>query len=262
MKSINKFILEKLEPVNESFQSSIVEQWKAQIGKLYGWRSMMRKYKWNEVTDNDLVWHDQAEAKKLAYKRNETYTLFWVDANDQIIGYSTGNFTWSVFDYRYYKMKSIMPMVRDSKGAYTLDDKFATKELHRVRQEAKRNATALMDNERIKQDNLDRYAKIIKDNKMKSGEMYTSIKSKFDQVTERYKQLFEEVGSASEENFAMKMKELKKVSQAYTIVIEKLSATIDSYEREKSGSPWSGIMMYMGELETAINRYNSLFSTE
>lgn len=265
MKPINEFILEQLEQVNESIASSIVQNWNEQTKKDWNRQILMRYYQWDKVTDDDLVWHDQAEAKKLAYKRNETWTLFWVNKDDQLIAVTDANYSWYVFPssgFYEYKMKSIMPIVRTAKGAYSIDDKFSAKALREERARSKANALALRDNEKIKEENIARYAKILKENHLKDGSMYTGIKARFDDITQRYKDLFEEIGSASEEDFPKKMEELKNISQYYTDAIFKLAAVLKDYEREKNGSPWTSIEYNLKELDKSITKYNSLFKSE
>ena len=258
MKQISEFILEQL--VTEEFASSIVQKWKEMRRNASGFKSLMHEYKWDEVTDEDLIWHDQAEAKKLAYKRNETWTLFWIDSNDNLLGYSTGNYSWCSFDYNYWKMKSIMPMVRASKGAYSIDERFTTKFLRDKRRKEKENALALRSNESIRDENIARYEKTIKDNKVSNGSMYAEIRSRFDEVTEKYKAIFDEVGSASEEDFGAKMNRLKEISQQYTNVVFNLASVMKEYEAEKSGRGWSMLKEYLNSLNISIDRYNAAFS--
>lgn len=260
MKPINEFIIEQLNPINESIASSIVKNWEERYHKYYAWNWLMREFQWDKITDADLVWHDQAEAKKLAYKRNETWTLFWIANDDSLLGYSTSNYSWNTFDSDFRKMKSIMPMVRIAKGAYSIDDKFSTKALKDARAQAKMNATALMDNERIKEENLRRYEKIIKDNKIKDGSMYAGIKSRFDDISQRYKEVFDSVGSASEEDFGQKLKQLANINKYFTNALETLSEAMIHYELEKEGKPWAYIMDKIKYCDDAIKTFNSLFN--
>lgn len=260
MRPINEFILEEL--LTETIASSIVQKWKDMRRNASGFQVLMHEYKWDEVTDEDLVWHEQAEAKKLAYKRNETWTLFWVDSNDNLLGYSTGNYSWLTFDYNYWKMKSIMPMVRASKGAYSIDEKFTTKFLRDKRRQEKENALALRKNESIRDENLARYEKTIKNNKVSNGSMYAEIRARFDEVTEKYKAIFDEVGSASEEDFGAKMNRLKEISQQYTNVVFNLASVMKEYEAEKSGRGWSMLKEHLKTLDTSIDRYNAAFNRQ
>ena len=265
MKPINQFILEKLETVNESVASGIVRGWIEQCKRDWNYNILMRSYQWDKIEDSDLVWHDQSEAKKLAYKRNDTYVLFWVNDKDQLIAMTAANYSWFLFSSAglYERgMRNIMPIVREAKGAYSIDDKFSAKALRDERAQAKSNALALMDNEKVKEQNLARYAKIIKENSLKDGSMYTGIKARFDDITQRYKDLFEEIGSASEADFPQKMQELKNISQYYTNAIFKLAEVLKDYEREKNGSPWTNIEYNLKELDKAITKYNSLFKSE
>ena len=258
MKQISEFILEQL--VTEEFASSIVQTWKEQCSKFYGWKFLMREYQWDKITDNDLIWYDQAEAKKLAYKRNETWTLFWVDSNDVLLGYSTGNYTWSAFDLQLKKIKSIMPMVRASKGAYAIDDKFSTTTLRAAREEAKRNATALMDNEKIKDENIKRYEKIIKDNKIKDGSLFASLRARFDDLINRYKGVFDEVGNAADEDFPQKLKFLANISDSFKNAIIALEKATDQYELEKNGSMWGDVKSEIESCDKYIEKFNAAFS--
>lgn len=258
MRPINEFITEEL--LTESIASSIVRNWKDSLRNASGFKSLMREYKWDEITDKDLVWHDQAEAKKLAYKRNETWTLFWVDTNDNLLGYSTGNYSWFSFADFYWKMKSIMPMVRASKGAYSIDERFTTKFLRDKRIKEKENTLALRSNESIRDENLARYEKILKDKRISNGSIYAEIRSRFDEVTEKYKALFEEVGSAGEEDFAVKMNKLKEISQQYTNVVFNLSSVMKEYEAEKSGRGWSMLKEYLNVLNSSIDKYIAAFN--
>lgn len=259
MRPINEFITEEL--LTEAIASSIVRKWKDTIRwQSGGFKSLMHEYKWDEITDEDLVWHDQAEAKKLAYKRNETWTLFWIDTNDNLLGYSTGNYSWCTFYQDYWKMKSIMPMVRASKGAYSIDEKFTTKFLRDKRMKEKQNALALRKNESIRDENIARYEKILKDRRVSNGSIYAEIRSRFDEVTEKYKAMFEEVGSASEEDFGMRMNQLKEISQQYTNVVFNLASVMKEYEAEKSGRGWSMLKEYLKDLNSSIDRYNAAFN--
>lgn len=262
MKAINEFILEQLENVNESVASTTVEGWLDQFKGDWNRHTLMRSYQWDKITDDDLVWHDQAEAKKLAYKRNESWTLFWVNDNDKLVAMTNSNYSWFVFPssgFYEYKIKSIMPIVRACKGAYSIDDKFSTKALRQERATAKENATALMDNEKIKEQNLKRYEKILKDTKIKDGSLYTGIKARFDEVTEKYKALFEEIGSASEEDFGKKMNDLKDISSRYTDIIYRMADVMRDYNMEKAGSPWSLLKEHIQNLDDTINRFNLIY---
>ena len=90
--------------------------------------------------------------------------------------------------------------------------------------------------------------------------MYAEIRSRFDEVTEKYKAMFEEVGSASEEDFGMRMNQLKEISQQYTNVVFNLASVMKEYEAEKSGRGWSMLKEYLKGLNTSIDRYNAAFN--
>lgn len=269
MKAINEFILEQLENVNESVASTTVEGWLDQFKGDWNRHTLMRAYQWDKITDDDLVWHDQAEAKKLAYKRNSDVSLFWVDNNDKLIAETHGNYAWHIIDNEQantnlWKIKSIMPIVRISKGAYMIDNKLSTAELRKQRAEEKAGAVALMKEKDIRDKNIARYEKILKDNHIKDGSMIADIQARFNEVTERYKTCFENLGNVTDAEFQSKLKHIREVSQCYNMLMDQFARTLIDYEDEKtrigqSYNIYNFLKKDLENLDKAIKRYNALF---
>ena len=235
MKPIVDFILEHIETVNESFQSSIVQGWKEKCGKYDGWKWMMKDFQWDKVTDADLEWHDQAEAKKLAYKRNETWILFWIGNDDSLIGYTISNYSFIPFDRYYQRIKNIMPIVRDSKGAYSLSDELSTRFLREKREEAKKNALALKSAEEVRDENLKRYEKTLKEMRIKNGSIIAEIRARMDELTQRYKEVFEYLFETEEETYTEKLKKISEISKKYSDAVYLIAKCSEEYDREKEG---------------------------
>jgi len=269
MKDISQFILEELEQINESISSDIVNGWLELLKRSWNKDIFFKSWQWDKITDADLQWYDQMEAKKLAYKRNSDIALFWVDNNDDIIAETHGNYAWYIINNSHangdlWKIKSIMPIVRLSKGAYAIDNSLSTKELRKQRAEEKAGAIALMKETDIKNSNISRYEKIIKDMHIKDGSMIADIQARFNDVTERYKSCFENLGNVTDEGFKSKLKHIREVSQYYNMLMDSFDRTLSDYEYEKSRvgqsyNMYNFLKKDLKNLDEAIKRYNALF---
>lgn len=236
MKPIVDFILEHIETVNESIASSIVQKWREGRHRFYTWDKMMKEFQWDKITDEDLVWHDQAEAQKLAYKRNEKWILFWVNNDDTLLGWSTSNYSWNYFDTGFYKFKTVKAMSNVAKGAYSLDEKFGTAFLKAARAKARENALALRSNESIAQENIKRYEKILKDMRVKNGSIFADMQARFDELTLRYKEVFDFIQfNEGDENFTEKLRKISDISDRYAYAVEELARCSEQYDKEKEG---------------------------
>lgn len=269
MKDISQFILENLETINEDIASSIVNNWLISLKQSWNRDIFFKGWQWDKITDDDMQWYDQMEAKKLAYKRNSDVSLFWVDNNDKLIAETHGNYAWHIIDNEQantnlWKIKSIMPIVRISKGAYMIDNKLSTAELRKQRAEEKAGALALMKEKDVRDENIARYEKILKDNHIKDGSMIADIQARFNEVTERYKTCFENLGNVTDAEFQSKIKRIREVSQYYNMLMDQFARTLSDYEDEKtrigqSYNIYNFLKKDLENLDKAIKRYNALF---
>lgn len=119
---------------------------------------------WDKIKDNDLTKLNKDEAMKRMRSRKEPGYLIWFrnDRDDQV---TMCGITWGcdvvMTSDGYYKGITASSIAYDSEGAYEVEDagKFMRGDLQKSRREAKAGATALMDYDKIKADNLERYEK-------------------------------------------------------------------------------------------------------
>lgn len=266
MKQISEFILEQLDCINESIASTIVNKWLDTYKSNFDFRLLKRSFQWDKITDEDLQEFSTYDAKKLAYKRNSTQDIFWCDENDIIIGWTSGNFRWNVFDYgKFHKIKSIMPIINAADHAYIVDEKFSTNDLRKTRKEARENALALKTEEQVRKENIVRYQNILRDKKIEDGSMFADIKARFEITTERYNSIFENLDPMDEKNFSLKIEMLKNISKAYVDVLNNIESLKNQYDYEKNNTntfwnPMTEMKSYFEKCDVAIAKFNSLFT--
>lgn len=267
MKDILELITEA--QIMESIESSIVQSWMPQIKASWNRDLFFRLYQWDKVSDDDLTWYDQADAKKLAYKRNEIHTLFWIDNDDKLLALTNGNISWCLIDPYFardtVRMKNIMPIVRAAKGAYLIDSKFSTKEMRAQRVKEKEGATALMKAEQIRDENIRRYEQILKEKRLSDGSTVAEVMSLLNEVTEKYKTIFDFVGNVGERNFDEKLNQVRKISESYSNLMTDFmhvshDIQIENQFKENGFTKfYSSLKRDLDILNNEIKKFNTLF---
>lgn len=181
-------------PLNEAFASSIIQKmWSQPYGKdaLMKLRNAFKDLDINRISDSDI----QYLQPKDAFKINVDGLKFWINAG-KIVGVTRSN---SCFD-RYFEVKrskrgqivdmdpAFLEMYSQSRktwdgvvGCYVLDVNAAirngasVKGVERKRKEARTGALALKTNREIKQENIARYIKLLKDRGFSDGTEFALI---------------------------------------------------------------------------------------
>ena len=223
---------------NESFGSSIVNDWRDKLGRSY-WNTFFSKMaQWDKITDDDLEYLDAEAARKLAYKRNASVELVWVDAEKKPVGVSTGNYSFAALDYNIGKCRNLMPIVRYSTGAYLIPDKFLSGTIRKEREEARNGALALKSEKEVRNENLRRYEEILSSNAIKDDAKYIAARTQFQEATEIYKTVFDNLKYGDAKEMLSQAKYLKEVSDAYDAILvymESLTNTWNNIEDDKAG---------------------------
>lgn len=114
---------------------------------------------WDKIKDSDLTKLNKDEALKRMRSRKEPGYLIWF-RND---GKACNGITWGcdvVMTWDgFYKNVSASSIAYDADGAYEISSTFIRSDIQKSRREAKEGATALMDYDKIKNENLARYEK-------------------------------------------------------------------------------------------------------
>ena len=145
---------------------------------------------WDKIKDSDLTKLDKDEALKRMRSRKEPGYLIWFRNN----GMSCNGITWGcdvVMTWDgFYKNVSASSIAYDADGAYEISSTFIRSDIQKSRREAKEGATALMDYDKIKNENLARYEKKLAKLRNPGLEavikVYTDAMEIYKNVTDKY----------------------------------------------------------------------------
>lgn len=130
-----------------------------------------------------------------------------------------------------------MPIVRYSTGAYLIPDKFLSGTIRKEREEARNGALALKSEKEVRNENLRRYEEILSSNAIKDDAKYIAARTQFQEATEIYKTVFDNLKYGDAKEMLSQAKYLKEVSGAYDAILvymERLTSTWDNIEYDKA----------------------------
>lgn len=227
MKTFVEHLNESLErAVLETFQSSIARD--VIFGTMKGWykKDLGKDFLWDQITDADFEELTPEEARKLAYKRDSNECIFWIDGDNHAAFVSWGNYMFRKLDGRYNmrEVRSVKTISTIVIKAYVLKDaeKFSTREIRKQRQEAKRNALALKENDEIREENINRYRTIINNNQINKTANTATLMAKLESVTQAYEEAMKEYRSVDEENMRLRLSAMIELNTLYSNIIVKL----------------------------------------
>lgn len=228
MKTLVDFIKESREEVVlETFQSSIARD--VIFGTIkgsYEKKNLGRDFLWDQITDADFEELNPEEARKLAYKRDSNECIFWIDRDNDAAFLSWGNYMFRKLDVEYNRreIKTVKAISELSIKAYVLKDaeKFSTREIRKQRQEAKQNALALKENDKIREENLNKYRTIINSNKLNNTADTATLMAKLESATQTFEEAMKEFRSVDEENMRQRLSAMKELNSLYFVIISKL----------------------------------------
>lgn len=213
--------------VMETFQSSIARD--VIFGTIkgsYEKKNLGRDFLWDQITDADFEELNPEEARKLAYKRDSNECIFWIDGDNDAAFLSWGNYTFRKLDIGYNRreIKSVKAISELSIKAYVLKDaeKFSTREIRKQRQDAKQNALALKENDKIREENINRYRTIINSNKLNNTADTATLMAKLESATQAYEETMKDLRSIDEENMRQRLSAMKELNNLYYNIIAKL----------------------------------------
>lgn len=152
---------------------------------------------WDKVTDNDITKLTKDEAlKRMRARKDPGYLIWFISNGENGEELDCCGITWGcdvcMTSDGYYKGVTASSIAYDADGAYEIKDalKFTRSELQQSRREAKEGATALMNYETIKNDNLKRYekelAKLHNPGLEKVCQLYTDTMEIYKNVVDKY----------------------------------------------------------------------------
>ena len=193
MKSLTEFINESL--INESFKSDIIRKW---FGALMGTglkRNLGHYWslQWDKISDADLKELTVDEALKRARSfKNPGYILWVKEGADGSFDNSYATYGYDVImspDGNTYKIRLSNASAVATKAYEVLDfEKFETLTMRNKRKDAQAGATALMDYDKIRQDNITRYQNALNKAHTPDGKDFAE---KIKEMTEMYKQVLD-----------------------------------------------------------------------
>lgn len=163
MIGISEYIVGKTVQLNESFGSvalsDIFRDEKGYLDHMFK-RYLSREMQWDKITDSDIETMDTEQARRLAYKKDSSAYILWLDPQGKFMGRSIGNYNvlldWSVERNVRNTVKSLS--VASDKAVVIVDpNKFSTTEIKRIRAEQKKNALALTSDAEVARQNIKRY---------------------------------------------------------------------------------------------------------
>ena len=236
MKTLQQFMVESMNgPVFESFGSSIISEiFSTLIKSFYATKVLFHEMQWDNVTDNDVRKMDPESAKKLAYKKDSNAYILWVAPDGQLIARTIGIYNillnTKVADDRLKTVKKIASLA-DYAVIVWEPDTFSTNNLRQIRREAKKDALALKTEEEVRQDNIKRYQKLIKDVFIRKYANKASLEAKFEKVESLYNECSEKIGEL--ENLKDKTKFLSELNREFSEVLDRLEDAAESIEHIK-----------------------------
>lgn len=259
MKTFVEHLNESLEQaVLETFQSSIARD--VIFGKMKGWykKDLGRDFLWDQITDADFEELTPEEARKLAYKRDSNANIYWIDVDGEPVFMSWGNYMFRKLcaEYRMNQIKNVKAISELAAKAYVLKDaeKFSTREIRKQRQEAKQNALALKENDKIREENINRYQTIINSKKLNNTANTATLMAKLESATQAYEEAMKDLRSVDEENMRQRLSAMKDLNILYSNIIAKLDDvalykewTASGDAEEDSTARWSKAAVEMAK---------------
>lgn len=244
MQSLNEFLEEQI--LNESFASDTLRT------LFFSMNPRVRKNNpyylnghfpmWDKITDNDIKKLNKDEAlKRMRARKEPGYLIWFIENGMQCCGITWGCDVCMTSD-GYYKGVTASSIAYDADGAYEIEDvqKFIRSGLQNSRREAKAGATALMDYETIKNDNLKRYekelAKLHNPGLEKVCQLYQDTMEIYKNVVDKYVAKFVSImqeGTGSYYRISSEWELLNKLIKQMTDDMHMYAHT-DSYHDDKS----------------------------
>lgn len=233
--------------INEKLNSTILRGIVSQMSKHKSLANYKSVLKWDKITDNDI---EEIPIRDARRKKYEEYILFWM-AGSEFIGVSWGKHVVERVGARGWEPKPSSKALQDiSDTVYGISeetqDRYSSLDLIRARQDARRGAVAMRDPSSIKEENMERYAKIIASKKVQDDE----IDIKVGKLMERYSQKMIALGKED------KWYEVGEVNEK----IKNLLANYQDYISARGNARTEGTKLYVHQGERikrfidAINR--------
>ena len=265
-----------VEHLNESLEQTLLETFQSSIardvifGTMKGWykKDLGRDFLWDQITDADFEELNPEEARKLAYKRDSNECIFWIDRDGEAAFISYGNYMFRKLcaGYKMNQIKTVKAISELAAKAYVLKDyeKLSTREIRKQRQEAKQNALALKENDKVKEENLNRYRTIINSKKLNDTANTAALMAKLDAATQTYEEAMKEFRSVDEENMRQRVSAMIEVNKVYASMLAKLDDIAiykgwieDGDAEEDSTARWSKeALKYAKEFDAWIDELN------
>lgn len=187
--SINEFKKNlKVNVINEKFNSSILTNIYKTIRDKheFGRNSSLYKHELSELKDEDFTRLTPTEARSKKHVNNED-TLFWMDKDDRLVAISTGKYITYINSYLYrnilIKKPSSLQVAQESEYVYLVNLTTNRPKKRVDRYSARSGATALMDPEYVKEENLNRYRNILIKKRNNLGQVEEIVKYFLDKYT-------------------------------------------------------------------------------
>ena len=235
---------------------------------------LSREMQWDKITDDDIEEMETEDARKLAYKRDSMVYIIWLDPSGHYLGRSIGNFTIMMnYNLRQNIRNTVKSLSMASDKAIVIKDseKFSTSEIRKIRTEQKKNAIALMSDVEVKKENLERYRKIIQDNKIADINM-GDIADSVNDVLEKYSKMVSSISGelVAANDYRSIVDRLNEMDEDIQRIMNwfkeilKRKADYDKYKKwEVLASGYrSDILRAVDELNKNIDKFNQKYGSE
>lgn len=176
MRKLIDALNESLVQINEEFGAEVLRTTFIDNpkNKPFFKNELAREFKWDAINDNDIERVTCDIAAKAAYKKSEDSAyILWLDRDDNIIARTIGITVITPNTYAGYFNKdcpNVRKVAAKAAEALMVTDwrNFDTNELKKQRVEARKGALAFKTEKEILQDNLNRYTKMLNDQKYRN----------------------------------------------------------------------------------------------
>lgn len=246
MRSLGNYITETFnQSVNEAFESRMLSKLMQNKDnqKLFGRGTQFIALAWDKIKDEDIEVHEPKRGRAIA-RKDEKAIVLWIDASGTVLGISNGNWVQVTGNGRGYgsgqpEYKSTLAMMRAAEETYVLRGP-VVKPLNKERVDKrnqrwaqKTDVVAWQDNNRIKDDNLERYKNII--TKRKNDAVSEDVDNAVKKVMDYYGEVFKDlVGSPDWLKIRKVGEQVEALTKAYSEVayIRKNLANGDAYQHQ------------------------------